>query len=128
MNTLMLLLAASGAVVTVTSVAVAAFYAFRNREGVRAAEQAAEAWRRERDAEVAYRERLAAKLEEAHRKIAFLERRVDELSRELQQRPDLTTLERRLARHDERSEKQAEKIVAALAAIAERLDRREERG
>lgn len=105
------------AIIAVISIGIAAFYGFRFTGGMKAAADAAEAWRRERDAELAHRLRLEEQLERANEKIERLEAQVDELNR----RPSLESIERALERHEERAEIRAERMLTALDALVSRV-------
>jgi TolA-binding protein len=95
----------------------AAFYAARFRATLDTTRAAAEAWQKERDAEVQHRKRVETQLVHATAQIKTLEGRIEELSR----RPDITVLERLMAEHEQTAERRSEQIVVALGAITDRL-------
>jgi hypothetical protein len=106
------------AAVTLVSVAVAAFYAFRFAGAMKASADAAEAWKRERDAEVSRRERIEVDLDRAYEKIKVLDARVAEL----EARPDLRALELLMTRHEERALARHEHLIETLTTIASSLN------
>lgn len=106
------------AAIALVTICVASFYAVRFAGGMKASADSAEAWKRERDAEVAHRKRLEYELEVAKQKIDELERRVDELS----QRPDLRSIEIAIERHEDRANQRMEKLLATLEALVKRIE------
>ena len=99
-------------VAAVATLVAGVFVVARYREALRAKESASEAWREERDAELAKSERLAAELsEERARRVA------------LEARPDLTKLETSLGQlvdvykeHERNAERRHQVLVKTLTS------------
>lgn len=102
----------------VIGLVIAAIYGLRDKESRKAAENAAGAWKEERDAAIARADRLNEELAEAKARITVLEGKVEELAG----RPDMTSHEKALEAHERRAEKRTERIIGVLDQIAERLN------
>jgi biopolymer transport protein ExbB/TolQ len=97
-------------IVAGTSVLIAAVIGFRHTALITEWSRAAEAWRQERDAEVAKSKRLELEVQRLKTKVE-----------ELELKPDLRSMELLIERNEERAQERHERLLLALEKIAERL-------